>query len=392
MLPMGVNPFNYTGPQVVPITVDSTSMVASVVGNIGYDVSDETTFFGYDNFYLSLTSSQVQVWTTNCTTNTGTGSTSCSGYPDYATGYFNMTATSFSVEVNNTQDGYVTEGFGYLDSVICIDAEMPNFCTSDSLIFASDHITQNNWNYGTSANAGIIGLSTGSPIWAGIDLTDNKQIYCVQFQNNTDWSFADSSYATVLEGNSISLGACDSSLYTTATQVSVLPYTRSTDIYDLTAFGFGMYNSTSNEEYFVDISNDNEAIYGTYTNTFKITLDVRGLALPTYSYASFDNLMAIATSGASNCARVAGGYCVLPFTCDQYPTLWEYSFKLVLDGTNNDVIIVPLASFAANQVIDGQNSCAVYVEMLDEKIADSKQIVFGNMFFQSIAVFSEATV
>lgn len=339
-----------------------------------------------------MTSSIVQVWTTNCTTNTGTGSSSCAGYPDYATPYFDMDLILYNnFEANNTQDGYVTESFGYYESVICIDADMPNFCTSNSLIYASDHITQNNWNYGSSATAGIIGLGTSSPVWAGIDLVDNKQIYCVQFSNNTDWTFADSTYAPVTEGNSISLGSCDSSNYTSATQVSVKPYTLNTEIYDLAAFGFGQYNSTSNEEYFADISNDNEAIYGTYTNTFKITLDVRGMALPTYSYASFDNLMAIATSGASDCARTAGGYCVLPFSCDQYPTLWEYSFKIVV-GTNNDVIIVPLASFAADRDIDGEASCAIYVEMLDESIADSRQIVFGNMFFQSIAVFSEATV
>lgn len=34
MLAAAVSPFNYTGPQVVPITVDPTSMTASVTANI----------------------------------------------------------------------------------------------------------------------------------------------------------------------------------------------------------------------------------------------------------------------------------------------------------------------------------------------------------------------
>jgi len=50
--------------------------------------------------------------------------------------------------------------------------------------------------------------------------------------------------------------------------------------------------------------------------------------------------------------------------------------------------VVPLASFAADQTTKGQDVCYIYVEMLDESLADSKQIVLGQMFFQSFVMFN----
>lgn len=51
-------------------------------------------------------------------------------------------------------------------------------------------------------------------------------------------------------------------------------------------------------------------------------MDFRGVGLPTTSYSRFVNLMDIATKGAASCARVQGGQCVLPKSCENYQSLW----------------------------------------------------------------------
>ena len=49
----------------------------------------------------------------------------------------------------------------------------------------------------------------------------------------------------------------------------------------------------------------------------------------------------------------------------------------------NTYIRVPLASFAANYISEG-GFCAIFVEFLDSGFDDSKAIILGGMFFQSI--------
>jgi len=123
-------------------------------------------------------------------------------------------------------------------------------------------------------------------------------------------------------------------------------------------------------------------LYGTYTNITKFTLDFRGIGLPTTSYYEFTNLLQIAVSGQANCARTQGGYCTLPRNCSTYEGLWDYSFKMAFSGQDN-ILIAPLASFAADQTVKNNDVCIIYVEMLDETLADSRQVIVGNMFFQS---------
>lgn len=52
---------------------------------------------------------------------------------------------------------------------------------------------------------------------------------------------------------------------------------------------------------------------------------------------------------------------------------------------------IPLAFFARTTTysIQGLNTtqCAIYVEMLDESLADSSQIVFGQSFFNAFSFF-----
>lgn len=157
-------------------------------------------------------------------------------------------------------------------------------------------------------------------------------------------------------------------------------------MYEMSEFGFGIWNSSDSTQYFESIGNDQEALYGTYTNITKFTLDFRGIGLPTTSYYIFTNLLQIAVAGQANCARTQGGYCTMPKTCSNYASLWEYSFKMAFASQEN-ILVAPIASFAADQTVNGDDICVVYVEMLDETLADSRQVIIGNMFFQSFAAY-----
>lgn len=126
----------------------------------------------------------------------------------------------------------------------------------------------------------------------------------------------------------------------------------------------------------MSILNDEESIYGTLTNSTYIATDFRGIGLPTTSFNQFTNLLDIISVGQSLCAKVQGGYCILPKSCEEYSSLWSYSFKIQFAG-QADYMLVPLASFAANQEYTDRNECVIYVEMLDESFANSRQIVIG---------------
>jgi hypothetical protein len=98
--------------------------------------------------------------------------------------------------------------------------------------------------------------------------------------------------------------------------------------------------------------------------------------------------MDIISEGQVACAKVQGGFCVLPRSCDSYESLWTYSFKIQFAG-QTDYLIAPLGSFAATQQYLNHTECFVYVEMLDESLANSLQIVLGNMFFQSFSYLTQ---
>lgn len=64
--------------------------------------------------------------------------------------------------------------------------------------------------------------------------------------------------------------------------------------------------------------------------------------------------------------------------------LWDYDFKIMFKNqVGNSYVRVPLATFAANYDQEG-GVCVVFVEFLDARFDDSKSVIFGSMFFQSI--------
>jgi len=80
----------------------------------------------------------------------------------------------------------------------------------------------------------------------------------------------------------------------------------------------------------------------------------------------------------------------MPSSCDNYSGLWEYSFRVMFEG-DDQYMIVPIATFASTRTLLNATTCTVYVEMLDESLADSLQIVLGQMFFQSFNMFNQVT-
>lgn len=144
--------------------------------------------------------------------------------------------------------------------------------------------------------------------------------------------------------------------------------------------GFGTVDFTDLKGFFRSILEGN--------NTAMFTLDFKGLGLPSASYSIFSNSLGILTDGESSCARVSSGYCVLPKSCDNFNSLWQYSFKIILDSTTGQYQLLPLASIAADQTTkSGANVCYIYVEELDSSMPDAvSSVVFGQMFFQSFAM------
>jgi len=67
----------------------------------------------------------------------------------------------------------------------------------------------NDWNYGSLASAGMIGLARGSPIWnLFFDSSTTAYYYQINFFNNTNWSFVDPNYQNSTYGNnSLTLGS-----------------------------------------------------------------------------------------------------------------------------------------------------------------------------------------
>jgi hypothetical protein len=65
-----------------------------------------------------------------------------------------------------TQNGYTTQGAFYNDSICMYPNKQPFCSVGYDVFFVADTIVSNDWNYGSLASAGMIGLARGSPIWS----------------------------------------------------------------------------------------------------------------------------------------------------------------------------------------------------------------------------------
>lgn len=155
---------------------------------------------------VSMTAGFVQTFTKDCQT-VGLGSTACSSYPNYATNYFN-TSTAYAIEaVNLTADGYVLESVALKQSVCLGYTNTSKFCSIENEVFiATDVLKSNDWNFGSPAYAGIIGLAPSSAVWNFVDVNNTGMFtYQTQFTNNNNWTFAEPHYTVRSANNTITL-------------------------------------------------------------------------------------------------------------------------------------------------------------------------------------------
>jgi hypothetical protein len=85
--------------------------------------------------------------------------------------------------------------------------------------------------------------------------------------------------------------------------------------------------------------------------------------------------------------KTQSGFCSLTGDCSSYNFITDYSFMASFVGDSNYLTIL-LVFFARTTTYPIQvfntTQCAIYVEMLDESLADSIQIVFAqSMHFHS---------
>jgi len=79
-----------------------------------------------------------------------------------------------------TPDGFTTDG-GFYSQIICLPSDNLGtgiFCTNENEeFFVADVIKSNDWRYGASSFAGIIGFGQGSPVWNLIDPNNTGNYY-----------------------------------------------------------------------------------------------------------------------------------------------------------------------------------------------------------------------
>ena len=153
-----------------------------------------------------------------------------------------------------------------------------------------------------------------------------------------------------------------------------------------------MTSTKSNDAYYYDLMNSNPDWFNQSTNLTSLQMNFRGLGLPTQLYLEFTNLFSIITAGEGSCVDGPGGYCALPQNCEAYNDrgLWDYDFKIKFATGGDQYLRIPLTTIAAD-FYNYNGLCAVFVEYLEASVSDSKQIILGGMFLQSLYARVEST-
>jgi hypothetical protein len=244
--------------------------------------------------------------------------------------YFNAT-DNYEID-EASYGGFTTSGYIYNATVCATVSTSDYFCTTNSAEFyIADSIYSDNWNYGTDAYAGNFGLGYNSPIWTilGSQTTRKFDVYLTNFN---DWTFADSSYVRTTLNSVITLGGFSNDYSISESHTTTKPSFSGGSLLPLVSFGFGLTNTTAtpNNQYYSDLMNSNETIYGTAANSASLEMNYRGLGLPTNEFRKFTNLLNVASNGEATCLDFKGGYCLLANPCDYYTDkgLWDYDFKV----------------------------------------------------------------
>lgn len=355
-------------------------------------------FQGLSTFQVSLLGNYVYAYADDCMIATpGTLQTSCENAPVYATTYFNSSIYyAKDSYTNSAYAGYNTSGEIYSAEVCLNTKDTPFFCTVyNQEFYVAEQVMDDNWNYGSKADSGTVGLGASSPVWAIVSQPATK-VFDVYLNNYNGWTWADSNYVVNNSQSVINIGSFDPE-YNYDRHTTISPYQSNSYLFALSIFGFGKTDNTTNTEFYTDIMNFDTDItkYGILANTTSLALNFRGLGLPATSFNKFSDLLAVATKGESTCLSRKSGYCALSNPCDYYNkyNLWDYDFKIQFQTNQDDFYLrVPLATFAANYDAEG-GVCVVFVEYLQDTQNDGKSIMLGSMFFQSVyAQYTQAGV
>lgn len=282
--------------------------------------------------------------------------------------------------------GYSTSGSIYEAGVCVKTVNTKSFCTTDNEEFYSaNKVSTNDWSSYSTAASGTFGLGKSSPIWTIIGSPSTK-MFDVYMTNFNSWTWAESDYVPYTQHSIINLGAFSDQYVSNMPSSVISPRSLNSYLFELEEFGFGKTDETAGTEYYKDLKNSDDLEYGFWANSTSLALNFRGLGLPTKLFNTFSNLLSIISKGESTCLEYKSGYCVLSNPCDYYAStgLWDYDFKIKFGHSSTETYLrVPLATFAANSDKDG-GVCVIFVEFLDDRNDDSKSIMFGGMFFQSI--------
>lgn len=182
--------------------------------------------------------------------------------------------------------------------------------------------------------------------------------------NLTNWEFFSTDYKPVTQTNQITLGS----------PVTVPSLSTSLTQSQYNFFGFGKTYEDGSVYYEQLLTSANET---------SVDFTVRGMGLPSATFQQYAELLRVATSGGATCSETQGGICYLPFTCDQYPLLWEFSFAAAWE---QDVYaIMSIGTFAS----DANGICEIYIEYQDDSATSpptaTTRVNFGAMFFQAFS-------
>lgn len=161
-------------------------------------------------------------------------------------------------------------------------------------------MSKDTWNYYSAAASGTFGLGRESPIWSILGSPITKQ-YDIYLTNFNAWTWASSDYVANTETSVINIGQFSADYTTSMSHTTFAPNTIGGHLFDLEIFGFGKTDDSANTGYYRDLINNDES-YGDLAKTAQLAMDFRGLGLPTESFNSFKNLLAVVTKGESSCA------------------------------------------------------------------------------------------
>jgi len=136
--------------------------------------------------------------------------------------------------------------------------------------------------------------------------------------NFNAWTWANPDYVANSANSFINIGQFSSDYTESMAHTTFSPNTIGGHLFELEYFGFGKTDDTADTQYYKDLLNSDETIYGGLANTTQLALNFRGLGLPGHQFNKFANLLSVITKGESTCLNYLSGYCALANPCAYY--------------------------------------------------------------------------